>query len=219
MGSLMRIGTVVLVLLMCGCGGQWLRKEPAVRPVSSSAPSTVTAPLPELAREVEPSSSTVLKPDNNEATRSIPPVQIHELDQLFSVYNAVTSMSPAQRRDLLTSSGQRYNDEKTLQSALHYIVLLIHDGSEDQLKRAHRILDAVTARSDASADADLLALARMLHGLLRNNAQANSNGAALAQIVTRREDEIEDLKKQISALKSIEKSLYDRDIGTPVERK
>lgn len=215
----MRIGTVILVLLMCGCGGHWLRKESAVKPTPSAAPPSATAPAPDLVRQAEPSSQTAIKPDNNEGASSIQPVQIHELDQLFSVYAAASSMAPAQRRDLLTTSGQRYTDEKNLQSALHYVVLLIHDGSEDQLKRAYRILDAVTARSDASVDADLLALARMLQGLLRNNAQANSNGAALAQIVTRREDEIEDLKKQISALKSIEKSLYDRDIGAPVERK
>lgn len=213
MGSLMRFTAVVTIaVLVGGCGWKIVRKAADVQsPVAVAPPSAVAAPEVVVGKSTEGNDSPVLPAQVA--------VQVHELEQLFSVYNAVGSMPPAQRKDLLTTAAQRHADERRIPAAMHYALLLLHDGSEEQTKRASRILDSVLARTDAAADAELVGLARLLQGLLKNNAQATANGTALAQVVTRREEEIEDLKKQISALKSIEKSLYDRDIGNPADRK
>ena len=209
MGGLMRTATLVLlVAVMSGCGWQLVRKNPRVAAEQPAATQVVAPePVPEVA---EPAV---------EVARVPPAVQVHELDQLLSVYNAAGTMSPAQRRDLLATAGQRYADERSLGAGMHLAVLLLHDGSDEQVKRAARILDSALSRADLEQEKELVGLARLLQGLLRVNVQSSINNGLLAQTVNRRDEEIEDLKKQINALKSIEKSLYDRDIGSSPERK
>jgi|GEM_PF-4078074 len=209
MGGLMRTATVVLlVTVVSGCGWQLVRKIPSGTAAQPETAQVVVAePVPEVAEPVV------------EAARIPPVLQVHELDQLLSVYNAASTMSPVQRRDLLTTAGQRYTDERSLEAGMHLVVLLLHDGSDEQVKRAARILESVLVRADLEQEKELAGLGRLLQGLLKVNVQSSINNGLLAQTVNRRDEEIEDLKKQINALKSIEKSLYDRDIGSSPERK
>jgi len=216
---------------LMGCGANSVFKTKSAKPITSESRSTTSeirvipaVSLGQPGRRIdETSAANALKNDQppSEQTVSLEPEpkvivieKSTEATELMDFYDKLIESSAKEVDSQSREIKKRYDKKQKPIDGLKYALTLIccsTSYTKDMI--ALDVVYALKTELKSSEDMALHGIVQLLHKLLVKSIYADAlNQASHDQFVTK-DGYIEHLEKQISALKSIEKSIHERELG------
>lgn len=135
--------------------------------------------------------------------------------QYLVYFQELSTLTKNARRIQIEKTGAKYKKSGETRHGILYALTLIADtGDASASREALKILDELQSRIlKTGKDAEQTALVHMLWKMVRTQVALQVKTARLSTHVGSQQERLVVLEEQIKALKNIEKSIYEREIG------
>lgn len=133
-------------------------------------------------------------------------------DKLLLYYRRVVGLPKERLQEELRAAESRAKQGGDWEARLQYALLLLHPETpfRDTVKASALLEGLEKEKAETPDEYLLLSLSRLLRGILEEERKAFDSKQTLARKLEASEKELHHVRDQINALKSIEKSLYER---------
>ncbi|MDH5545961.1 MAG: hypothetical protein OEZ43_10225 [Gammaproteobacteria bacterium] len=134
-----------------------------------------------------------------------------ELLALYEGLYKAPSKEIKQHREL---AKEQFREHETLDKGIEYVLILILSGRTEDLAEARSVVKSLQKSKSVKPGDGYIALVELLGQITLHRVHAAERIGRLEKRLEKRESELETIKEQLNALKSIDKNIHEREVGT-----
>ena len=138
-----------------------------------------------------------------------------EIEDFFVFYEQMLNVPKSEIAKHLSLAEAQYKEKNSLQDAMEYTLILLLTNKDDDLKKAERLIGKQKKNlKNMHVSEGVAGLIDLLHSLVERNKRDRMKRIEAEKTLATKTEELETLQQQLSALKSIDKNIHEREVGT-----
>ncbi|MDH5377749.1 MAG: hypothetical protein OEX00_05470 [Gammaproteobacteria bacterium] len=145
-----------------------------------------------------------------------------DAESFLIYYQSVSTLSAQKKSQELEAVRDEFRDKKDIRKALKFALTLlaVEDSRGRNLKEALNVLEEVQNEVlKKKSDSELTPMVHFVWDLVRTSYNQHLDNLKLRKAARQSNEQVAELEKQINALKSIEKSIHEREVGALTENR